>query len=57
MGSDEFTLHLISTASIDYFPGNTLASFRNFCKEEIGLPDIGELLSQKQFSPQNKQCY
>ena len=37
MGSDEFTVHLISTASMDYFPGNTLASFRNFCKEEIAL--------------------
>ena len=37
MGSDEFTVHLISTASMDYFPDNTLASFRNFCKEEIAL--------------------
>ena len=37
MGSDEFTVHLISTASMDYFPYNTLASFRNFCKEEIAL--------------------
>ena len=37
MGSDECTVHLISTASLDYFPDNTLASFRNFCKEEIAL--------------------
>ena len=37
MGSDEFTVHLISTASMDYFPDNTLASFRIFCKEEIAL--------------------
>ena len=37
MGSDEFTVHLISTASMDYFPDNTLVSFRNFCKEEIAL--------------------
>ena len=37
MGSDEFTVHLISTASMDYFPGNILASLRNFCKEEIAL--------------------
>ena len=37
MGSDEFTLHLISTASMDFFPDNTLASFRIFCKEEIAL--------------------
>ena len=35
MGSNEFTVHLISTASMDYFPDNTLASFRNFSKEEI----------------------
>ena len=37
MGSDEFTVHLISTASMDFFPDNILASFRNFCKEEIAL--------------------
>ena len=37
MGSDEFTVHLISTASMDYFPDNTFDSFRNFCKEEIAL--------------------
>ena len=30
MGNDEFTLHLISTASKDYFPKNILASFRKF---------------------------
>ena len=29
MGSDEFTVLLISTASMDYFPDNTLTSFRN----------------------------
>ena len=34
MGNDEFTLHLISTASKDYFPNNILASFRKFCKKE-----------------------
>ena len=37
MGSDEITVPLISTASMDYFPDNTLASFRSFCKEEIAL--------------------
>ena len=37
MVSDEFSVHLISTASVDYFPDNTLASFRNFCKEEKAL--------------------
>ena len=35
--NDEFTVHLISTASIDYFPDNTSASFRKLCKEEIAL--------------------
>ena len=37
MGSDEFTVDLISTASMDYFPDNYFAVFRNFCKEEIAL--------------------
>ena len=37
MGSDEITVPLISTASMDYFPDNTLASFRSFCEEEIAL--------------------
>ena len=37
MGSDEFTVHLISTASMDYFPDNISASFRIFFKEEIAL--------------------
>ena len=35
MGNDEFTAHLISTASMDYSPDKTLASIRYFCKEEI----------------------
>ena len=37
MGSDEYTVHLFSTASMEYFPDNTLANFRKFCKEEIAL--------------------
>ena len=37
MGSDEFSVHLISTESMEYFPDNNLVSFRNFCKEEIAL--------------------
>ena len=37
MGSNEFTVHFISTATMEYFPDNTLASFRNFCKEEVAL--------------------
>ena len=37
MGCDEFTVHLISTASMYYFQDNTLASFGSFCSEEIAL--------------------
>ena len=37
MGNDEFTVHLISTASMEYF--NTLASFRHFCDQEIALDE------------------
>ena len=37
MASVEFTVFLISTASIDYFPGKTLVSFGKFCKMEIAL--------------------
>ena len=32
MGNDELTVHLIS---MEHFPEKILASFRNFCKEEI----------------------
>ena len=34
MDSDELTVHLISTESMDSFPDNTLASFRNFVKKK-----------------------
>ena len=37
MGNDEVTVHLISKVSLDYFPDNTLTSFRNFCDEDIAL--------------------
>ena len=36
---DEFTVHVISSASVQIFVSNTLASFRNFCNEEIQLSD------------------
>ena len=50
MGSDEFTVHLSSTASMDYFPDNILASFRSFCKEELALDgDWRVALSEKIF--------
>ena len=37
MGIDEFTVHLILTALMDYFPDMTWAKFRIFCIEEIAL--------------------
>ena len=34
---DEFTVHVISSASMNLFQGNTLAKFRNFFNDEIDL--------------------
>ena len=34
---DEFTVHVISSASMETFDQNTLASFRNFFNDEIQL--------------------
>ena len=34
---DEFTVHVISSASMQIFKSNTLASFRNFFKDEIQI--------------------
>ena len=34
---DEFTVNLISSASMNIFPNNTLASFRNFFSEALIL--------------------
>ena len=34
---DEFTVHVISSASMEIFGSNTLASFRNFFNDEIHL--------------------
>lgn len=35
--ADEFTLHLVSSASMEIFPENTLASFTNLLSEEISV--------------------
>ena len=35
--TDEFTVHVISSASMEIFDSNTLSSFRNFFKDEIQL--------------------
>ena len=34
---DKFTVHVISSASMEIFDQNTLASFRNFFNDEIHL--------------------
>ena len=48
--NDELTVLLISTASMDYLPDNTSASFRKLCKEEIALDgDWRVALSEKKF--------
>ena len=58
MGSDEFIVHLISLASMDYFPDNTLASFRNFCEEEIDLARrLESCILRNNFPHKIKQCY
>ena len=35
--TDEFTVHVISSASMEIFDSNTLSSFRNFFNDEIQL--------------------
>ena len=34
---NEFTVHLVSSASMNIFPQNTLSSFKNYFNEEISL--------------------
>ena len=40
---DEFTVHVISSASMEIFDQNTLASFRNFFNDEIQLSGDGRV--------------
>ena len=35
--TDEFTVHVIPSASMEIFDSNTLSSFRNFSNDEIQL--------------------
>ena len=49
---DEFTVHVISSASMEIFDQNTLASFRNFFNDEIQLSGdwrvaLSEIISTK----------
>ena len=54
---DEFTVHVISSASMEIFNQNTLASFRNFFNDEIQLSgDWRVALSEIIFSDQNSAC-
>ena len=39
MAHGEFTIHLVSSASMNIFPDNTLAKFKNFLSQEINLED------------------
>ena len=34
---NEFTVHLVSSASMNIFPQNALSSFKNYFNEEINL--------------------
>ena len=44
---DSFTIELVSNASGDLFPDNTLSSFSNFSPEQVNLGGIGRLQFQK----------
>ena len=44
---DSFTIVLVSNASGEFFPGNTLSSFSNFLPEQVNLEGNGRLQFQK----------
>ena len=56
MGNDEFTVHSISSATMNYFPDKTLALFRNFCIEEIALDGDWRVALRNNFPNEIKQC-
>ena len=56
MGNDEFTVHLISTASMNFFSDNFLASFRNSCIEEVDLDGDWRVALRNNFPNEIKQC-
>ena len=49
---DEFTVHVISSASMDIFQENTLANFRNFLLMKLISQETGEWLWVKSFFQQ-----
>ena len=57
LDNDEFTVQLISAASIDLFPGHFLASFRNLCKEELALDGDWRVALSEIIPNEIKQCY
>ena len=44
---DSFTIELVSNASEELFPDNTLSSFTNFLPEQVNLEGNGRLQFQK----------
>ena len=53
---NEFTVHLVSSASVNIFPRNTLSSFKNYFNEEIILEgDWRVALSEIIFPPKRNQ--
>ena len=43
---NSFTVELVSNASFDCYPNNTLSSFTNFLPEQINLEENGRLQLQ-----------
>ena len=55
----EFTVHLVSSASMNIFPQNTLSSFKNYLNEEINLEGdcrvaLSEIIFPAKISQVNK---
>ena len=56
---NEFTVHLVSSASRNIFPQNTLSSFKNYFNEEIKLEGdwrvaLSEIIFTARINPVNK---
>ena len=53
---DEFTVHVISSASMEIFDQNTIAAFRNFFNDEMQLSGDWRVALSEFFSDQNSGC-
>ena len=51
---DSFTIELVSNASGELFPDNTLRSFTNFLPEQLKLEGQWEVASSENIPPINK---